>query len=105
MNCEPNQPPAPIVLAPITKRLESEVARLASTPRTTVAIHGELGVGKRTWARRLHDLSARSSGPFVEAGSLGIGATLDEGLLATAEGGDQLRVAQKIERSVPGVTC
>ena len=25
--------------------------------------------------------------------------------LATAEGGDQLRVAQEIDRSVPGVTC
>ncbi|MDF1799715.1 MAG: sigma 54-interacting transcriptional regulator [Planctomycetota bacterium] len=80
MNCEP----ASVVAAPVTRRLESEVLRLASTPRSTVSIVGELGVGKQAWARRLHAESARRAGPFVVAEP---GVALSEQLFAAAEGG------------------
>ena len=80
MNCEP----ASVVAATLTRRLESEVLRLASTPRSTVSIVGELGVGKQAWARRLHAESARAQGPFVVAEP---GVDLGEELFAAAEGG------------------
>lgn len=66
MNCVP----ATIAATPVTKRLEAEVLRLATTPRTTISIVGEAGVGKQAWARRLHAESARGRAPFVvlEAG-------------------------------------
>ena len=50
---------------PLTRRLAEEVARLATTPRSTISIVGEVGVGKQAWARRLHALSARRERPFV----------------------------------------
>lgn len=70
--------------AAATRRLEAEVRRLASTPRSTVSILGEAGVGKQAWARRLHAASARAEGPFVVWQP---GVPLDEALLARAEGG------------------
>jgi DNA-binding NtrC family response regulator len=80
MNCEP----ARIAATPVTKRLEDEVRRLATTPRTTISIVGEAGVGKQAWARRLHAESARSDGPFV---MLEPGEILDEGVFASASEG------------------
>ncbi len=80
MNCEP----ATVAACPATRRLESEVERLAATPRSTVSILGEAGVGKQAWARRLHASSSRAAGPFVVWHP---GRPLDEELLARAEGG------------------
>jgi DNA-binding NtrC family response regulator len=76
--------PAKIFGSPLTKRLEAEMMRLASTPKTTVSIRGELGVGKRTLANRLHLESARRAGPFV---ALGAGEALSAAVLESAVGG------------------
>lgn len=84
MNFSQPETPAKIFGSPLTKRLESEVTRLASTPKTTVSLHGELGVGKQTWARRLHAKSARKEGPFV---ALGAGEHLAAEVIASAVGG------------------
>jgi len=65
---QPEPRPAPPTLVhatPLTRRLADEVARLATTPRSTISIVGEVGVGKQAWARRLHAESARRELPFV----------------------------------------
>ncbi len=83
------------------------VERVASSPRTTVLIQGESGVGKELVARAVHDRSERARGPFVAvncaalAGGLleselfgyepgaftGANAKGKDGLAAEAEGG------------------
>ena len=47
------------------RRLHDQVQRVASTPRTTVLITGETGVGKTRIARTIHEASAQADGPFV----------------------------------------
>lgn len=49
----------------VSRRLVEQVRRVASTPRTTVLVTGELGVGKARVARAIHEASAQASGPFV----------------------------------------
>ena len=80
MNCEP----AHIAETPQTKRLASEVKRLATTPRSTIALWGEAGVGKQAWARRLHAESARHAAPFVVVPT---GAALTADHIVRAHGG------------------
>ncbi len=46
-------------------RVADQIRRVASTPRTTVLVTGEPGVGKELVARAIHEQSARSGGPFV----------------------------------------
>ncbi|MBK7878554.1 MAG: sigma-54-dependent Fis family transcriptional regulator [Planctomycetes bacterium] len=53
------------------------VERVAATPRTTVLIQGESGVGKELVARAVHDRSSRARGPFLAVNC----AALAEGLL------------------------
>jgi DNA-binding NtrC family response regulator len=47
------------------RRMLEIVGRVASTPRTTVLVTGELGSGKRAVAREIHRQSSRWTGPFV----------------------------------------
>jgi DNA-binding NtrC family response regulator len=47
------------------RRLLETIERVASTPRTTVLITGETGVGKETVAREIHARSARAGAAFV----------------------------------------
>jgi len=88
-------------------RVHDQIDRVASTPRTTVLITGESGVGKELVARAIHERSDRASGPFValncaaladsmleaelfgyEAGAFtGALPKGREGLFAAAEGG------------------
>ncbi|MFM8474629.1 MAG: sigma 54-interacting transcriptional regulator, partial [Planctomycetaceae bacterium] len=46
------------------RQLSAMVRRVASSP-ATVLLTGETGTGKELVARALHDLSQRSSGPFI----------------------------------------
>ncbi len=46
-------------------RCREAIARVAGTPRTTVLVKGERGVGKQAVARAIHERSARARGPFV----------------------------------------
>lgn len=57
--------PTLVHATPLTRRLADEVARLATTPRSTISIVGEAGTGKQAWARQLHAQSARAARPFV----------------------------------------
>lgn len=63
--------------SPAIRRVLEHIEKVAATPRSTALITGESGVGKELVARAVHDLSARSSGPFVPLNC----AALAEGLL------------------------
>jgi transcriptional regulator with PAS, ATPase and Fis domain len=54
-----------------------QVLRVAATPRTTVLLLGESGVGKELVTRAIHAASARAGGPFVAVNC----ASLSDGLL------------------------
>jgi len=53
------------------KRLEDEVERLRDAD-CSVLILGETGTGKSLLARRIHQLGARASGPFVDVNCAGL---------------------------------
>ncbi len=59
------------------RRVVDEIERVAKTPRTTVLVRGESGVGKELVARAIHQRSARKDGPFVALNC----AALSEALL------------------------
>ena len=63
--------------SPAIERVLEHIEKVAATPRSTALITGESGVGKELVARAVHDLSARSAGPFVPLNC----AALAEGLL------------------------
>src|SRR5262245_6690737 len=60
---------APVVLEPVmaspVMRSFERVLRAVASKEVTVTFVGESGAGKEIMARRLHELSARRSGPFV----------------------------------------
>ena len=70
---------APTIIGddPGLKRVSSALARAAGTD-TTVLLLGESGTGKELYARTLHALSNRSSGPFVAINCAAIPETLLE---------------------------
>ena len=63
--------------SPAIRAVLDIVERVAATPRTTVLIQGESGVGKELVARAVHDGSARARQPFIALNC----AALAEGLL------------------------
>ena len=91
----------------LLQRTLRHVERAAATPRTTVLITGESGVGKELVARAVHERSARADGPFVALNCAALAENLLEaelfgyepgaftggnpkgrrGLVAAAEGG------------------
>jgi len=92
--------------SPAIRRLQQQIERVASTPRTTVLVLGEVGTGKELVARAIHERSARSHAPFLAACCAARPAALldaelfgcepgerkgtsgaREGLIAAAEGG------------------
>jgi DNA-binding NtrC family response regulator len=73
--------------APAMARLEHEVTMVTQQPVPVVLIVGETGSGKALIARRLHQGSARSSGPFVELNAAAIPETLVESELFGHERG------------------
>jgi len=63
--------------SPAFQEVIAMIRRVASLP-STVAIHGESGVGKELVARALHSLSSRADKPFVAINCGGIPETLLE---------------------------
>ncbi len=55
----------------VMRRLDAEIERLRDSD-CTVLILGETGTGKSVLARRIHDLGARSNGPFVDVNCAGL---------------------------------
>jgi len=96
--------------SPAMELVRHAVERVAATPRTTVLITGESGVGKELVAREIHRRSARRDAPFVAVNCASLGDGLleaelfgyapgaftgaspegREGLLAAAHGGSIL---------------
>lgn len=66
-----------IATSPAVNRVMSVVSQVARVD-TTVLITGETGVGKTVVARRIHRISARAKGPFVELNCAAIPETLLE---------------------------
>jgi DNA-binding NtrC family response regulator len=54
----------PVMASPVMRAFD-RVLRAVASKDVTVTFVGESGAGKEIMARRLHDLSARRSGPFV----------------------------------------
>jgi DNA-binding NtrC family response regulator len=71
-------------------RLHDQIQRIASTPRTTVLVTGEVGTGKESVARAIHRSSARAPHPFVPVScglpSETLAETLFYGDLSEAQG-------------------
>jgi transcriptional regulator with PAS, ATPase and Fis domain len=104
--------PAPIEwgLSRVMESVSISIDRVAATPRTTVLITGESGVGKEVVAREIHRRSSRRAKPFLAVNCAGLADGLleadlfgyapgaftgalprgREGLLAAAEGGSIL---------------
>ncbi len=68
------------------KRIHDTIAKVAPTD-ARVLITGENGVGKELVARRIHELSARSSGPMIEVNCAAIPSELIESELFGHEKG------------------
>ncbi len=67
-------------------RLNERLERFADSS-STVLLRGETGTGKSAIARRIHELSRRASGPFVEMNCANFGDNLVEAqLFGTVEG-------------------
>ena len=71
---------------PVGSGLEGLVAKVARR-NCTVLIHGETGAGKEVVARRIHDVSPRSLGPFVAVDCTGLRDELMESQLFGHERG------------------
>ncbi len=68
------------------RALEHALLRIAST-ELSVLIIGETGVGKGTFARRIHDQSRRAGGPFVVVRPSSMANVFNSGGLAETRGG------------------
>jgi DNA-binding NtrC family response regulator len=72
--------------SPAMRAVARQVDLVAATD-ATVLIHGETGTGKSWVARRIHDLSERRAGPFVEVNCGSLSATfLDSELFGHEKG-------------------
>lgn len=81
----PVDPAAPVIGASACMRaLRQSVERVAATD-FTVLVEGESGSGKELVARQIHDLSARSQGPFVAVNCAALVETLLEAELFGVE--------------------
>lgn len=74
---KPGSNPRMLGSSPAMERLRREIRR-AALGKANVLITGETGVGKELAARTLHDLSPRSSGPYVTVNCAAIPADLFE---------------------------
>ncbi len=69
------------------EQVHDQIARVASTPRTTVLVTGESGVGKELVARGIHEGSARAQKPFVALNCAALSGSLLEAELFGYVGG------------------
>ncbi len=81
------QPPPMVGESAAVREVRSLIDRVAGGGATTVLITGETGTGKEVTARRLHALSARGHGPFVEVDCASIPTNLLESELFGHEPG------------------
>ncbi|HEU5207931.1 MAG TPA: sigma-54 dependent transcriptional regulator [Longimicrobiales bacterium] len=72
--------------APVMRAVDERIALVAPTD-TTVLLLGETGTGKNWFARRVHALSTRAKGPFVEVNCASLSATFLESELFGHEKG------------------
>jgi DNA-binding NtrC family response regulator len=68
------------------RRLEEGLARVASTPRTTVLVRGRPGAPLDELARLVHARSSRSAGPLIELEAAGVPAARWDEVCACAGG-------------------
>ena len=74
-------------VSPTMQAMARQIELLAASDRSTVLLQGESGTGKGWVARVIHNLSGRSSGPFVEVICAGLSATfLDSELFGHEKG-------------------
>jgi DNA-binding NtrC family response regulator len=91
---EPKEPAAFGAMVAVSRSMRALFASAGSLApsSTSILIQGEIGTGKKAFARAIHDASPRSGAPFVVVECAGLTAeaqlveTLDEAL-ANAEGG------------------
>jgi len=76
----------PMMASPVMRSFD-RILRAVAGKNVTVTFVGESGSGKEVMARRLHDLSARRTGPFVPINCAAIPATLFESELFGHERG------------------
>lgn len=76
----------PVMASPVMRSFE-RVLRAVASKEVTVTFVGESGAGKEVMARRLHDLSARRTGPFVPINCAAIPEALFESELFGHERG------------------
>jgi DNA-binding NtrC family response regulator len=76
----------PIMASPVMRSFD-RILRAVAGKNVTVTFVGESGSGKEVMARRLHDLSARRTGPFVPINCAAIPDTLFESELFGHERG------------------
>jgi two-component system, NtrC family, response regulator AtoC len=81
-----SQDRAAIGESPAMRRVVEKIELVAPLD-TTVLIEGETGTGKSFIARRIHALSSRAAGPFVEVNCAGLNATFLESELFGHERG------------------
>ena len=74
-------------VSPAMRELARQIELLAASERSTVLLQGESGTGKGRVARVIHNLSPRSSGPFVEVNCGGLSATFLDSELFGHENG------------------
>jgi DNA-binding NtrC family response regulator len=87
---------APTIIgeAPVMRQVSQAIQRAARTD-TTILLQGESGTGKELFARAVHSLSGRASGPFVAINCAAIPSTLLEAELFGYEKGAFTGAAQR----------
>jgi DNA-binding NtrC family response regulator len=93
----------PIGKSPVMEKLREQARKIAQH-NSCVLIHGESGVGKETFARYIHEQSARREGPFVEiaVGSISLENSAAE--LFGQEEGDNIHYG-RLEQANGGTLC
>jgi DNA-binding NtrC family response regulator len=93
----------PIGKSQVMEQLREQARKIAQH-NSCVLIHGESGVGKGTFARYIHEQSARHEGPFVEiaVGSISLNNSAAE--LFGQEEGDSIHYG-RLEQANGGTLC